>query len=83
MKTSLSKVAFVTSAVTAVLLVFCFMVFTQSGGDWPALIFTLSPFMMIWLVITVLRDKKHRSRELKEGEEFGYGDRNKDSLGMF
>ena len=46
-------------------------------------LFYLSPIPLLWLVITVLRDKKYISRELSEGEEFGYGDKEKTELKTF
>ena len=47
------------------------------------IIFFLSPLLMIWMVLNVLKEKNTNVRELKEDEEWGYCDRDKDSLGMF
>jgi len=47
------------------------------------IIFLISPLLMIWMVLTILKDKKTKVRELKEDEEWGYGDIEKDSLGVF
>ncbi|MBL7740776.1 MAG: hypothetical protein JNK14_16270 [Chitinophagaceae bacterium] len=47
------------------------------------LLFVLSPFLVIWMVISVLRSKTFTGKELDEGEEWGYADKKKDELGMF
>jgi hypothetical protein len=46
-------------------------------------LFYLSPIPLLWLVITVLRDKQFVSHELGEEEEFGYGDKEKTELKTF
>ena len=45
--------------------------------------FLFSPLIVLWLVYTVIRHGRYTGRELDEQEEFGYQDREKDSLGMF
>lgn len=46
------------------------------------LLFTLSPLVVIWLALTVLKDDSVPVRELEEGEEWGYADRSRESLGV-
>jgi len=46
-------------------------------------LFLISPFLMIWLVYTVLRDVSEEYPELGEDEEWGYRDKPKDQLGRF
>lgn len=46
-------------------------------------LFYLSPVPLLWMVFTILRDKKFVSREFEEGEEFAYGDKNKSELKTF
>ena len=46
-------------------------------------IFFISPLLIIWMVLSILKDKKTNVRELKEEEEWGYNDVDKDSLGVF
>ena len=47
------------------------------------LIFCISPFLMIWLVLTILRDKSFKYPELPPGQHWGYRGKNKDDLGVF
>lgn len=37
--------------------------------------FMLSPFLVIWMALVILKDKNYKSRELREGQEWGYADR--------
>lgn len=46
------------------------------------IVFSISPFLLAWMVITVLRSKSN-VRELATEEEWGYADKNKDELGTF
>ena len=39
------------------------------------LLFAAAPFLMIWLVWTVLRDRSMPMRDLQDGDEWGYRDR--------
>lgn len=34
-----------------------------------------SPLLVVWLAYSIIRNGQFDGRELKEGEEFGYGDR--------
>jgi len=45
--------------------------------------FALWPIMVIWMVITVLKDTSHPVQELKENEEWGYLNKDKRTLGTF
>ena len=42
--------------------------------------FMLSPFLVIWMALVILKDKKYKSPELEEGQEWGYADRDKRRL---
>lgn len=57
----------------------------QSGASLNVLgiMFLLSPFMVIWMAYTILRYAPYNGRELKEDEEWGYGDKEQDELGTF
>lgn len=52
--------------------------FTLAG-----IIFIASPFLMLWMVYTILRFGKYDSKELADKEGWGYQDTNRDKLGMF
>ncbi|HTQ28759.1 MAG TPA: hypothetical protein VMI35_11545 [Puia sp.] len=73
---------FATIFVSLYLLAYCvLMVF----GDLPwltAILFLLSPFFVIWMAYTIMRHGRYQGPELGE-EEFGYQDREHDSLGIF
>lgn len=45
--------------------------------------FMLSPFLVGWLVITILKYGRFTGNELKENEEWGYADKEKSSLKTF
>lgn len=57
----------------------------QSGASLKVLgtMFLLSPFLVVWMAYTILRYAPYNGRELKEDEEWGYQDKNKDELGIF
>jgi hypothetical protein len=46
------------------------------------LMFSLSPFVIIWMVYSVLKYGKYNGKPL-DAEEFGYKDKNKEELGVF
>jgi len=48
-----------------------------------AYMFLVSPFLLIGMVYFVLKDDSYQNPELKEGEEWGYRDRKKETLGLF
>jgi len=46
------------------------------------LLFSLYPFLLLWMIDSILKPGDYEVREL-EGEEFGYGDRQRDQLSIF
>ncbi len=59
---------------TLVLLVFALLgSFFSYAVAWA--VFSLSPFLVIWMVFSVLKDKSHPVYELEDGAEWGYADR--------
>ncbi len=69
-----SSSRFVVGFVTLFLVVFALAgPFIGYSGAW--LMFGLSPFLVIWMVIRVLKDTSHPVAELEEGDEWGYADR--------
>ena len=73
----------VTSIVTSILVVNRVMIDQHDRLDLAMLIFCISPFLMIWLVLTILRDKSFKYPELPAGQHWGYRGKNKDDLGVF
>ena len=52
--------------------------FTLAG-----IIFIASPFLMGWMVYTILKHGKYNGKELDDKEEWGYQDTSRDQFGMF
>lgn len=77
MKTTAVKAVAIVSVVLAV-----YTLLGALNAPYPfmALIFSLSPFLMVWMVWNVLKDDGCKVRELAEGEEWGYADRPRDSF---
>ena len=69
---------------TTVVTIYLVIYQVASSFNVPAAIifsmFLLSPFMMIWMVVNILKDTSTEVIELKEGEEWGYQDRNRQSF---
>ena len=72
-----------TIVVSLYLLVYYILFNLQANQDIITGMFILSPFPVLWMVITILRDKNYRGKELEENEEWGYADREKNTLGTF
>ncbi|MCS7037607.1 MAG: hypothetical protein RMJ33_08735 [Saprospiraceae bacterium] len=59
---------------TLVLVVFAFSgPYLSYAAAW--IFFSLSPFLVIWMVVSVLKDRRHPMPELESGDEWGYADR--------
>ena len=74
---------FSTIIVSLYLLVYYILFNLQVNPDIITLMFILAPFLVLWMIITILKDKNYRGKELEENEEWGYGDKEKNSLGTF
>jgi hypothetical protein len=74
---------FATILVTTYLVIYTIL--HQAGASLNVLggMFVLSPFLVIWMAYTILRYGTYNGRELKENEEWGYQDKNKNDLGTF
>lgn len=46
-------------------------------------IFMASPFLMGWMVYSILKHGKYNGKELDDKEEWGYQDKKRDQLGLF
>lgn len=79
----LRKPAFSVVFVTAYLLLYYILFYSGAGEDIITAMFVASPLLVTWMVITILKNGKFNGSELKENEEWGYGDRDKDSLNIF
>lgn len=74
---------FAISVVSVYLLIY--VVLFQTGMPFKVLLlmYLFSPFLVMWMVITVLRDDRHDDGELAEGHEWGYRDKKREDLGTF
>ncbi|ULQ58412.1 hypothetical protein KJS94_09410 [Flavihumibacter rivuli] len=73
----MNRSVLVASIATAFAVIYNFLHLQGASLGLLLFLFALSPFVMGWLVITVLKDKSVKVRELEEGEEWGYTDREK------
>ncbi|SHN36941.1 hypothetical protein [Chitinophaga sp. CF418] len=62
-------------AVTAYLLSYCILLQIEQTQWLAVRMFLISPLLVIWMVYTVLKYGVYTGRELAEGEEYGYQDR--------
>lgn len=78
----LKNPVFATVMVTLYLV--CYTLLFQLGASFNVLgiMFILSPFLVLWMVYTVLRFGKFEGKELDD-QEWGYCDRSRESLGIF
>lgn len=75
----LRNARFATTIVTVYLAVYCIL-FLIGLGSIMSIMFTFSPIMVIWMVVTVLKNGKYTGTALKEDEEWGYEDKSRDEF---
>ncbi|RYY18805.1 MAG: hypothetical protein EOO04_23265, partial [Chitinophagaceae bacterium] len=68
----ISASAIVTVVVTSIMLLYNILLYRSGPTDLVLIIFCLSPFLMIWLVLTILKTGTYRGPELSPGEQWGY-----------
>jgi hypothetical protein len=73
----------VISLVTIYLIIYSIIAFLEINVNLVFILFAISPFLVIWMVISVLKSTGTTVEELKEGEEWGYQDKSKEQLGIF
>ena len=64
------------------LVVYCICLSTESLYPFAWILFSFYPFLLLWIIHSILKPGNYQVREL-DGEEFGYCDKPKDQLGMF
>lgn len=64
------------------LLLYCIALQFESLYSLAWFLFSIFPFMIIWIAYTVFKYGKYEGPQLNE-EEFGYQDKNKSELGIF
>jgi hypothetical protein len=76
-------VPYIVYVVSAVLLVYIVLISLGAPLKITGLLFFLSPFLVVWMVIAVLKSKTFTGKDLEDGEEWGYADKRKEDLGTF
>lgn len=76
------KGIFPVTLVTVYLVVYCTLLQWESTRAYASLMLLTAPVMIIWMVLTVLKNGNYSGGELG-AEEFGYEDKNKNDLGVF
>ena len=74
---------FVTLLVSACLVFFHALINTGTLLWLAGTIFLLSPLLIAWLAYTILKHGKYHGSELGQHEEWGYQDRDRNSLDTF
>jgi hypothetical protein len=77
------KPSFAVIVVSVILLVYCVLIGFHIFLPVAYLIFATSPFLLIWLVYTIIRHGAYDGRELRADEEWGYQDQSKSELDVF
>lgn len=77
------RIPFAVYAATALLVIYSVLIFLDVPLRITGFVFFISPFFLVWMIISVLKDKDYPVKELEENEEWGYGDKRKEDLGMF
>ena len=75
----------IAAVIIATLYLITYVILFQTGISITILSYLLliSPFLMIWVVYTVLKDDHEPYPDLGEDEEWGYRDKPRDRLGRF
>ena len=69
--------------VTIYLVVYATSAFMGVSTSVVFVLFALSPVLVIWMVVAVLKSKHTPPQPLKDMEEWGYQDVKKEDLGVF
>ena len=73
---------FAVSFVSIYLFIYCELLQFENTQIYGFVMLLFSPFLICWMVYTVLKHGKYNGPELGD-EEFGYQDKSKDELGVF
>lgn len=73
------------AVIIASLYLVAYYVMHSVGGDYRYVIwmFMGAPFVLGWMAYVIIRYGKYNGAELKENEEWGYSDKDRDSPGLF
>jgi len=68
--------------VSTILFAYCVLINFNISLPVAYFIFCISPVLLIWMVYSVIRHGKYEGRELKDSEEWGYQDKEKNELNV-
>ena len=68
---------------SAVLGLYYCLVLSGNDSGLTSLLFSIFPFLFLWIVFSILKYGKFEGKELKKEEEWGYADKDKNELGVF
>lgn len=74
---------FSVSFATTYLVVYLLLFKLNASHDLIFGMFFFSPVVVGWMLYTILKHGRYEGPELNANEEWGYQDKNKDSLGIF
>jgi len=69
--------------VSCVLVLYNFLMMFDGLSVITGIIFFISPFLIVWMIYSVLRFGTYTGKTLEEDEEWGYADKEKKELGVF
>jgi hypothetical protein len=68
---------------TAYLLFYVLLFQTETPFWFLGVLFSLSPIPVLYMVYQILRNATYSGKDLEKGEEYGYQDVDKNTLGFF
>jgi len=77
------KPSFVVAFVTGVLLLYCILIGFNLLLPIVNVVFASSPFLLLWMCYSIIRHGIYHGKELRENEEWGYQDKDKEELWIF
>ena len=67
---------------TVYLLAYAILINLDLPQLWIALLSVFWPFIFIWMIYRILKDNQFEYPELKDGQEWGYRDKDRGELGL-
>ena len=74
---------FVIAAGSVYFLIYLILVFFNLWINIALAMFFFSPLIILWMAYTIIRYGKYTEKELGPDEDWAYGDREKEDLGIF
>ena len=68
---------------SAVLGLYYYLALSGNESGLTSLLFSIFPFLFLWIVFSILKYGKFEGKELEKEEEWGYADKDKNELGVF